>query len=147
MPIEKSNKEVLSMLEVISKHSVTGVIFGNLQKDRSHPALNQSEVSKFPKGNFSGKPTFDRSNELISLTYKHYKKRLTIIGCGGVFNAHDAYEKITRGASLVQLITGMIFEGPQLVANINTELPDLLKKNGFRTITEAIGSASKKAKK
>lgn len=143
MPIEQSNEDVLRMLKIISQHTPAGVIFGNLQKDRNHPLLNQSEVSQFPVGNFSGKPTFDRSNELIKLTYKHYKKRFVIIGCGGVFNTDDAYLKIKLGATLVQLITGMIFEGPQLIARINHELPKRLHADGYSHISQAIGKGNR----
>lgn len=139
MPIEKSDKEVLQMLDIIQRFSIQGVILGNLQKDRSNKAFIRSEVEKFKVGNFSGKPTFDRSNELIQLTYRRYKGRFIIIGCGGVFSADDAYKKITLGASLVQLITGLVFEGPQLVAQINEGLVDLLKKDGLTHISQAIG--------
>ncbi len=140
MPIEKSDKEVLAMLAVISEHRVAGVIFGNLQKDRSHPSLFPDEVAKFPKGNFSGKPTYDRSNELISLAYKHYSGRLLIVGCGGVFTTEDAVEKIRRGASLVQLITGLIYKGPQLVSQMNKELALYIKRAGYKSITELVGT-------
>jgi dihydroorotate dehydrogenase len=148
MPIEKTDKEIIQMLEVIKKHNVTGIIIGNLQKDRNNPALQPDEAAQFPIGNFSGKPCFERSNHLIELVYKHslnlqfkkYHKRFTIIGCGGVFSAEDAYLKIKLGASLVQLITGMIFEGPQLIADINLRLPELLEKDGFKNISEAVGT-------
>lgn len=140
MPIEKSDKETLAMLSVIAKHSPAGVIFGNLQKDRKNKALVASEVAKFPTGNFSGKPTYQRSNELIQLAYKNYGKKLIIIGCGGIFSAQDAYTKITLGASLLQLITGMIYEGPSLIMQINFGLSDLLEKDGFTHISQAIGS-------
>lgn len=139
MPIEKPDRETLEMLEVISKFKIKGVIFGNLQKNRLDKSLHKDEVNKFPDGNFSGKPTFKRSNELISLTYKHYSKRFLIIGCGGVFSAKDAYEKILRGSSLIQLITGLIYEGPQLVAQINDGIESLLKKDGFTHVSQAIG--------
>lgn len=139
MPINEGNKEVLGMLEVIVKHSPAGVIFGNLQKDRKNPKLDAEEVKTWPVGNFSGKPTFERSNELIALSYKKYKKRLVIIGCGGVFSAEDAYTKIKKGASLVQLITGMIYKGPQLISEINFGLADLLEKDGYKNISEAVG--------
>lgn len=139
MPIEKTNNEVLSMLHVIAKHSPVGVIFGNLQKNRKTPELVPSEVQRFPLGNFSGRPTFSRSNELISLTYKQYKERFIIIGTGGVFSAEDAYEKILRGASLVQLITGMIFKGPQLISEINHGLTRLLEQDGFTHLSQARG--------
>ena len=76
---------------------------------------------------------------------------MTIIGVGGVFSAEDAYAKIKAGASLVGLITGLFFEGPQLVGQINRGLVELLKKDGFSHISEAVGadfrSRSKKTKK
>jgi dihydroorotate dehydrogenase len=127
------------MLTAVIEFPVSGVIFGNLQKDRNHPSLDPKEVARYPKGNFSGKPTEERSNELIRLAYREYGKRLVVIGCGGVFNAEDAYKKIRLGATAVQLITGLIYEGPQLVASINAELPRLLKKDGFSNVSEAIG--------
>jgi dihydroorotate dehydrogenase subfamily 2 len=142
MPIETSDKETLGMLGIIAEHKIAGVIFGNLQKDRKHSTLDKNEVKKFAGGYFSGKPTYDRSNELISLAYKHYKNRFLIIGCGGVFGGKDAYEKISRGASLVQLITGLIYEGPQLVQQINFELLDILEEKGYKNISEAVGSSS-----
>jgi dihydroorotate dehydrogenase len=61
------------------------------------------------------------------------------VGCGGVFTAEDAYKKIRLGASLVQMITGMIFEGPQVVSEINRGLAELLKQDGFKTVNDAIG--------
>lgn len=140
MPIEKSDADVESMLSVIARHSPKGVIFGNLQKDRNHPSLIPEEVARCGKGNFSGKPTFARSNELISLAYRGYKDRFVIVGCGGIFSADDAYTKIKLGASLLQLITGMIFQGPQLVAQINMGLEDLLKRDGYAHLSQAVGA-------
>ena len=139
MPIDKNDGEIMSMLNIIVKYPVQGVIFGNLQKNRNDSSFNPEEIKKYKIGNFSGKPTEKRSNELIKLAYKNFGKSLLIIGCGGVFNAENAYTKIKLGASLIQLITGMIFEGPQLAAEINLELIGLLKKDGFNHISEAIG--------
>ncbi len=139
MPIEKTDKEIIQMLDVITKFQVVGVIFGNLQKDRKDPSLDREELNKYKIGFFSGKPTEKRSNELIKLAYKKYGKKLIIIGCGGIFNGKDAYKKIRLGATLVQFITGMIFEGPQLAAQINLELIGLLKNDGYKNIAEAIG--------
>lgn len=142
MPISEPDKDFLKMLAIITKHCPKGVVIGNLQKDRRHPKLDPAEVAKFSVGNFSGKPTFDRSNELISLAYKSYGKKLIIIGCGGVFTALDAYEKIRRGATLIQLITGLIFRGPFVSAEVNLGLVDLLKKAGYTNIHETVGQAS-----
>lgn len=140
MPIDKSDDEALELLKIIVKYPIKGVIFGNLQKDRREPTLNPLEVKCFPKGNFSGKPTEKRANELISLAYKTYGEKLAIIGCGGVFSPEDAYKKIKLGASLVQLITGMIYEGPQLIAEINLGLIKLLKADGVDQLAKIRGA-------
>lgn len=142
LPISESNKDIAKMIEVITFHCPIGIIIGNLQKDRS--TLNSSDAKKIEskKGGLSGKPTWKRSNELISLAYRNFGKRLIIIGCGGVFNANDAFEKITRGASLIQLITGLVYEGPQLVSEINAGLTKKLKQRGFKNIAQAVGTRS-----
>jgi len=143
MPISKTNEEILEMMDVIIKYPIKAVIIGNLQKDRSDKSFVRQELIQFPIGNFSGKPTQKRSNELIKLVYQKYGNKIKIVGCGGVFSGIDAYEKIKSGASLVQLITGLIFEGPQLASQINFELVDLLKKDGFTNISESIGIDAK----
>ncbi len=147
MPIEKTNREISLMLSVISKHKfVKGVIIGNLQKNKKDKSLIQSEVRKFKAGYFSGKPCEERSNELISLAYKKYKDRFVIIGCGGVFDGKDAYKKIKLGASLIQMITGMIYQGPQVISQINLELIELIKRDGYNSIKEAIGVQYEKSR-
>jgi len=130
----------LFLLNIVSEYKmIKGVIIGNLSKDKTNSLLNKQEVKKFKVGNFSGKPCEPRSNELIKLTYKKYGDKLIIIGCGGVFNGQDAYTKIKLGASLIQLITGMIYQGPQLISQINLELEELLEKDGFTNIKQAVG--------
>ncbi|MBI5413055.1 quinone-dependent dihydroorotate dehydrogenase [Candidatus Peregrinibacteria bacterium] len=138
MPINLPWNEFEKLLEVAAKHKVTGVIIGNLNKNFSDPAVLDS-IPHGAKGGLSGKPTWRLSNALISKTYQEYGKKLVIIGCGGIFSAEDAYEKIKCGATLVQLITGMIFEGPQLIGAINMGLVKLLKNDGLKNISEAIG--------
>lgn len=122
MPIEKSDEEYKAMLDVIVKHNIVGVIIGNLSKDRKNPAIHPSEINKYAVGNFSGKPTWESSNHLIKLTRQYVKNKLIIVGCGGIFSAKDAQEKLKLGADLVQLITGMIYQGPQLIGQINRGL-------------------------
>jgi dihydroorotate dehydrogenase subfamily 2 len=141
MPISKTDQEIISIMDVVVTFPcIKAVIIGNLQTNRQNPAIKPAELEKMGKGNFSGLPCQERSNELIALVYKNYGEQIKIIGCGGTFSAQDAYRKITLGASAVQLITGLIFEGPQLVSQINETLPMLLKKDGFKTLQEAIGS-------
>ncbi len=140
MPLERSNEEIRALLKKICEYSIIkGVIFGNLQKDKNDPSFDKNEVMKFSKGYFSGKPCEKRSNELIKLAYQQCGTKLIIIGCGGVFNAQDAYVKIRLGASLIQLITGMIYEGPQVIGEINRGLVTLMKQDGFTNISQVIG--------
>ena len=122
MPIELSNEKIKELLDTITDYKIEGVIFGNLQKNRSDESINQEEISKYKKGYASGKPTSKRSTELIKMTKENFKDRLTIIGCGGIFNYKDAKEKMDAGADLLQLITGLIYEGPQVVSEINYKL-------------------------
>jgi dihydroorotate dehydrogenase len=138
MPINHEWGEFKKLLEVIMKHNIAGVIIGNLNKNHD----DKNIVEKIPenlKGGVSGKPTFELSNALIRNTYKEYGEDLTIIGTGGIFTAEDAYTKIKAGASLVQMITGMIFGGPQVIGQINKGLSELVKADGYKNISEAVG--------
>lgn len=139
-----------SLLKVIVQHNVQGVTVANLVKDRSKIDIKDPLTDEI-RGGLSGEPTREHSLDLIRHVYKKYGDRLTIIGVGGVFSAKDAYAKIKAGASLVGLITGLFFEGPQLIGQINRGLVELLKKDGFSHISEAVGadfrSEPKKAKK
>lgn len=139
MPIDTENDVFLKLIDLIATSNCAGVIIGNLTKDYKNPALLQTETQKFTKGGFSGKPTFHRSNEKIKLTCGHAGKRLIIVGTGGIFTAEDAYYKIRCGATLLQLITGMIYQGPQVIGQINRDLSKLLQNDGFSHISEAIG--------
>ncbi len=138
LSIETTEQLIETALNFIE---IKGFIFSNLVKDRTNENFDKDEIQSMEdfKGNFSGKPTYENSNKLISNIYKKYGKRTLLIGCGGVFSAEDAYEKIKSGASLVQLITGMIYEGPQLIGEINEGLVELLKQDGFQNISEAVG--------
>lgn len=138
MPINLPIEEFDALLEIIVTHQVAGIAMGNLLKDRARAAL-KDELPEHVKGNLSGAPTKDITNELIRHCYIKYSKKLIIIGVGGVMSAEDAYEKIRAGASLVGLITGMIYEGPQLVGEINAGLVKLLKRDGFSHVSEAVG--------
>lgn len=144
MPIDKPWHEFEKLLQVITKHNVQAVTIGNLQKNRQAVKL-KDELPTDVVGNLSGWPCSDASNDLIRRTYQAYKDKLIIIGVGGIFSAEDAYAKIRLGASLVELITGLMFVGPQLVGDINYGLIKLLKRDGFKHITEAIGVDAQKA--
>ena len=137
-PIDKSWKETRALLVVCSKHSVQGITFGNLYKDRTTVKL-QEPYDKKVKGNFSGKPCFEKSNELLAKAYRDFSDRFVFSGVGGVFTAEDAYTKIRLGASLVEFITGLIFQGPAVVGQMNKQLAELLRRDGFEHVSEAVG--------
>ena len=139
MPIDKTDDEFAALIDTILKHNVKGVTISNLFKDRANAVLAETLPDSVP-GNLSGKPTFDRSNQLIRIAYKKSKGQLVISGVGGVFSAEDAYTKIRSGANLVQMVTCLMFEGPQIVGQINRGLVKLLERDGFATISEAVGA-------
>ncbi|QJU07236.1 dihydroorotate dehydrogenase (quinone) [Candidatus Saccharibacteria bacterium oral taxon 488] len=135
-----------SLLKVIVQHNVQGVTVANLVKDRSKIDIKDPLTDEI-RGGLSGEPTREHSLELIRHAYRNYGDRLIIVGVGGVFSAEDAYVKIKAGASLVGLITGLFFEGPQLVGRLNRELVKLLKNDGFSSVSEAVGADFRKKPK
>lgn len=141
MPIGLHDDATKSLLDVIVRYPVAAVIFGNLQRDRTLPIFDKAEIEAHAqfKGNWSGMPCQSESDKLVQLTYRHTHGKLAIIGCGGIFNAEDAYRKIRLGASLVQLVAATIFEGPQIASEICIDLPKLLQKDGYKNISEAVG--------
>ncbi len=138
--VDLSIDEVDALIEVAKKHRVHGFVVANLTKNYANNAIQQNEIPQKAKGGISGQPIRQISNELIAHIYQTVGERFVIIGVGGVFSAAEAYEKIKNGASLVELITGMIYEGPQLIGEINRDLVKLLKKDGYKNISEAIGA-------
>ena len=123
MLIDQGEQETRVLLTVTAQHNIAGVIFGNLTKNKENTAMTAEDREQWKKmrGNISGKPTWEQSNKHIALTKKEFGNRFVIIGTGGIFSAADAAEKIRLGADLVQLITGMVFQGPQLIGEINLD--------------------------
>ena len=124
MPNEISLRASDALVDAALKSKINGFIFSNLVKDRKNKGLVKSEIKEIAhlKGNFSGKPTEENSEKLIRHTRKKYGDRVVIIGLGGIFTANDARRKLDAGADLVQLITGMIYQGPQLIGQICEKL-------------------------
>lgn len=132
-----NEQELDDVLAVAGRHKIDGFVCTNLTKKRDQVTILDNNVPE--KGGVSGKAISDLSNKSIAHIYKKTKGQKIIIGVGGVFSAEDAYQKIKLGASLIQLITGMIYEGPQVIGEINRGLVQLLEKDGFKNISEAIG--------
>lgn len=142
MPPDLPDRQLEEILKVVGEHKVAGFICTNLIKDRKVIRTKTQDRFIPEKGGISGKVVEDLSNNLIQKIYQKNKGKYVIIGCGGVFSAEDAYKKIKLGSSLIQLITGMIFEGPQLIGEINRGLVKLLKEDGYKNISEAVGVES-----
>lgn len=142
MPLDLPLESIDKIIESADHYHVSGFICANLTRNRNNPKIIPEEIKRIPKniGSISGKPIEEMTNDLIAYIYQKTKSEKIIIGCGGIFNAEDAYKKIKLGASLLQLITGMIFEGPQLLSEINLNLCRLLKKDGFKNISQAVGA-------
>lgn len=140
MPPDLIDIKLDEILRVIKNHKIAGFICTNLTKSRKNNKIMDKNTPD--QGGISGKVVEDLSNELIKIIYQKTKGKYVIIGCGGISSAEDAYKKIKMGASLVQLITGMIFEGPQVISKINQGLVKLLKEEGYENISQAVGKGS-----
>lgn len=90
-------------------------------------------------GGVSGRPLCDLNTRVIRTLYRFTRGRVPIIGVGGIFTAEDAYAKIKAGAALIELYTGLIYGGPGTARQILKELPDLLNRDGFTNIAQAVG--------
>ena len=98
-----------------------------------------NDIQKHQKGGLSGKPIEDKSTKLINQFYKIIGDEIKIIGVGGVDSGISAYKKFLAGASYVQLYTGMVYRGPNIVNLIKKELKELLLKDGVKHYSEIIG--------
>ena len=132
------NDDQINEVSKIIMEQEIGIIIVSNTTDKNRE--NLKNINKLEKGGLSGKPIEKISNEAISKFYKILKDKTKIIGVGGVSNGQDAFEKITSGATLVQLYTGMVYRGPRIASKISTELIDLLKNKGFKNVSEAIGT-------
>tara|TARA_Y100000591_G_scaffold76923_1_gene64200 strand:- start:2334 stop:3368 length:1035 start_codon:yes stop_codon:yes gene_type:complete len=101
---------------------------------------NLKNINKFEKGGLSGKPIEKKTNLLINEFYKIFNNKIKIIGVGGVDTGKSAYNKLISGASYIQLYTGMVYQGPNIVNNISEELNDILVSDGIKNIEEIVGS-------
>ncbi len=138
LPADIKTEEIDAIIAVADRFPITGFVCTNLTRDRRNPKILDSDVP--PRGGLSGKIVEEQSNRILRHVRQRVGQRYILIGSGGVFTAEDAYRKIRLGASLIQMITGMIFRGPSVVSEINLNLVGLLKRDGFRSVTEAVGA-------
>lgn len=137
-----TDREVDAILDVAEKYSfIDGFVVGNLAKRRGGLALRSSpdRLALLPQGGISGSPISSLSTNMIRRIRRTTGGKYVIIGLGGVFTAEDAYEKIRAGASLIEIVTGLIYRGPTVVKEINRGLAGLLIRDGYTRIADAVG--------
>lgn len=127
------------ILGLVSPRQIAGIVATNTTLTR--PTTDDPDLSRLygETGGLSGRPLNARSTEVIRHLYRQTRSTLPIIGVGGIFNADDAWEKIAAGASLVQVYTGMVYEGPDLAQAIVTGLQAHLGARGMQNLSQAVG--------
>jgi len=127
------------VIDVLESQQVTGIIATN-----ATAFLREKLTARVDEpGGLSGKPLRERATSFIRHIYQVTRGRLPIIGVGGIFTAEDAYEKIRAGATAVQILTGFVYEGPAAVKRINRGLLRLMEREGFKNISEVVGSEAR----
>ncbi|GAA0221779.1 quinone-dependent dihydroorotate dehydrogenase [Haladaptatus pallidirubidus] len=122
-------------LSLVNELGLNGVIATNTTTERPDNLRSQYRDEE---GGLSGRPIQSRATEMIRFTAEHVD--VPVVGVGGIFTAEDAYRKIRAGAHVVQLYTGLVYRGPAIAREINEGLLELLDRDGFDTIEDAIGA-------
>lgn len=141
---DMSHDDAIGLAELARAENIDGLIISNTTSARDGVA---SSRHKDEAGGVSGAPVFDMATDMLRAVYRASGGKLTLIGVGGVSSATAAYAKIRAGASLVQLYTGLVYEGPGLVTRMKSELAQMLRADGFSNIAEAIGADARRADK
>lgn len=134
---------IADIISIAKTYQLAGIVATNttIRRDnlKTQAIAATGKLVKEEAGGISGVPVRDRSTEIIRFIWKQTQGQMPIIGVGGIFTPEDAWEKITAGASLVQVYTGWIYEGPWMVSRILTGLLQKLKERGLVSISEAVG--------
>ena len=138
------SKDLASILDLAKTYQLAGIIATNttIRRDGLKTQILPETGKPIAEeaGGISGLPVRERSTEVIRFIWQYTKGELPIIGVGGIFTAEDAWEKIAAGASLIQVYTGWVYEGPWMVRRILQGLLQKLEERGFSSISEAVGS-------
>jgi dihydroorotate dehydrogenase len=132
-------RELESIVEVIERLKIDGIIATNTTIHRDNLRTNTGRVAACGEGGLSGRPLKDRATRMIAELYELTGGRIPLLGVGGIFTAEDAWEKIGAGASLVQLYTGFIYQGPRIAQEINEGLAKILEREGLPSLEAAVG--------
>ena len=135
-----NDADVQKISEVLLDNDIEAIIISNTSNVTREKL---KDIQKHQKGGLSGKPIEEKSNLLINKFYKNLKNKIKIIGVGGVDSGLGAYDKFLAGADLIQLYTGMVYKGPNIVNSIKNDLKELLLKDGVKNFREIIGNKTK----
>lgn len=113
-----TDDQLNDIIEIVRETQIQGIVATNTTIDRSNLVTSENEVASIGAGGLSGKPLRKRATEVISYLHRKSNGSIVIIAAGGIFGAEDAIEKLNAGASLVQVYTGFIYEGPAIAKNI-----------------------------
>ncbi|MFX3633780.1 MAG: quinone-dependent dihydroorotate dehydrogenase [Candidatus Pristimantibacillus sp.] len=133
---DMTDEQLELTVATIKDSGVAGIIASNTTVSRA--GLTHANASEM--GGLSGAPLRERSTEVIRAVYRQTEGKLPIIGSGGIFTAEDAYDKIRAGASLVEIYTSLIYKGPEVLRELTSGLKEKLRKDGYRSISEAVGA-------
>ena len=133
--LDAEGRRIIADLAV--QHAIDGMIISNTTIAR--PDLKGHHRDE--TGGLSGVPLFEASTAVLADMYKLTGGKITLIGAGGISSGADAYAKIRAGATLVQLYTALVYQGPALVGRIKADLVDLLKRDGFTSVSKAVGTS------
>lgn len=136
-------KDLETIVEVIESLQIDGIIATNTTISRANLRTEPQRIAAAGEGGLSGKPLQTRSTQMIAQLYELTRGRTPLIGVGGIFTARDTWEKICAGASLVQLYTGFIYQGPNIANEINEGLAKILAREKFANLDAAVGCRSK----
>jgi len=135
-----SKTELAEIAEVVVESGVDGVIATNTTITRENLVTPADEIAAIGDGGLSGLPVREMATDVIGFLRQQLPSHIPIVGVGGIFSGADAYEKIRKGASCVQIYTGLIYGGHNTVFRILRELDALLERDGFKNVAEAVGS-------
>ena len=135
-----NDSEIDKISEVLTSNEVEAVIISNTSNATREKL---TDIQKYQKGGISGKPIEDKSNLLINKFYKNLRNKIKIIGVGGIDSGLSAYKKFLAGAHYVQLYTGMVYKGPNIVNTIKNDLGEILLKEGVKNFKEIVGNKTK----
>jgi len=131
------------ILQLVGPGNIAGIVATNTTISRPETSDSAAQKIYAETGGLSGRPLRERSTAVIRHLYQQSHGKLPIIGVGGIFNADDAWEKITAGASLLQIYTGLVYQGPTLVKDIVSGLRTHLSQSGLTSLHQAVGCATR----